>query len=421
MRASRFLRSLALLAVAAGAARAQDDASLIAKARAIHAKAIKIDTHVDFEPADMTGPAPNYATGMPRKQVDLPKMENNGLDAVFFSIYVGQRPDFSDSAYARAYATDVAKFEAVHALAEKVAPDRIGIAYTAADVRRIHGAGKRVALMGVENGYGIGEDITRVKTFYDYGARYLSMAHNGHSQLSDSNTGEADGVWKWNGLSPLGKQVVAEANKYGIMIDISHPSKASNMQVFALSKAPVIASHSGVRALCDHSRNLDDEQLLALKKNGGVVQLVAFSGYVKKAPPESPERTAAVAALRQQMGFGAGRRAPGAAAPSDSLMQLYRQKLAEIDAKYPPAPRATVKDFVDHVDYAVKLIGIDHVGLSSDFDGGGGIEGYSNASESINVTTELVRRGYSEKDIIALWGGNVLRVMEQVEKVAARR
>lgn len=420
---TRTLRAVALLATVGAAAGAQDDAALVAKARAIHAKAIKIDTHVDFEPGAMVGPSPNYMTGIPRNKVDLPKMEKNGLDAVFFSIYVGQRDDFSDSAYVAALAEDNAKFDAVHTLAEKLAPERIAIALTAADVRRIHDTGKMVALMGVENGYGIGQDITNVKKFYDRGARYFSMSHNGHSQLSDSNTGEADGQWKWNGLSPLGKQVVAEANRLGIMLDISHPSKASNLQVMALSKAPVIASHSGVRALCDHSRNLDDEQLRALKKNGGVIQMVAFNSYVKTPAPDSPERAKALADLRQELGVGRGGRGAGGQggarrANNDSLFALYRTRMAEIDAKFPPPPRATVKDFVNHIDYAVKLIGVEHVGISSDFDGGGGIEGYNDASESFNVTLELVRRGYSEKDIVAMWGGNTLRVMEAVERVA---
>lgn len=420
---ARTLRAVLLAAVAGVAtqAQAQDDAALMAKARAIHAKAIKIDTHVDFNAKQMVGPSPNYVTGIARNKVDLPKMEKDGLDAVFFSIYVGQQQDFSDSAYARALATDNELFDAVHTLAETMVPNRIQIAYTAADVRRIHKAGKKVALMGVESGYGIGNDITLVQRFYDRGARYFSMAHNGHNQLSDSNTGEGDNVWRWNGLSPLGRQVVTEANRLGIMLDISHPSKASNLQVMALSKAPVIASHSGVRALCDHSRNLDDEQLLALQKNGGVAQMVAFNGYVKKAAPDSPERAAAIAALRTELGFG-GRGAQGArragGQPTDSLFAVYRARMAAIDATFPPPPRANVKDFVNHIDYAVKLIGITHVGISSDFDGGGGIDGYDNASESINVTLELVRRGYTEQDIIALWGGNLLRVMERTEQVA---
>jgi len=425
---SRFLRALALLVTAGAAAQAQDDAQLVAKAHAIHTKAIKIDTHVDINPAQMIGPAPNYVTGIERNKVDLPKMEKDGLDAVFFSIYVGQRQDFSDSAYARANAAYTEKFDAVHTLAEKMAPDRIEIAYTAADVRRIHKAGKKVALMGVENAWGMGQDITAVKTFYDRGARYVALTHDGHNQLSDSNTGDTDNVWKWNGLSPLGRQVVEEANRYGIMMDISHPSRQSNLQVMALSKAPVIASHSGVRALANHRRNLDDEQLLALKQNGGVVQLVALSSFVKVPAPDSPERAAAIAELRARSGFGGGqgggqggaRRAAGAAggSPSDSAFAAYRTKLAEIDARFPPSPRATVKDFANHIDYAVKLIGVEHVGIASDFDGGGGVDGYNDASESFNVTLELVRRGYSEKDIVAMWGGNLLRVMEQVEKVA---
>lgn len=433
MQLSRIHRVLALSLIVGTAASAQDDPALVAKARAIHAKALKIDTHVDFNAAQMVGAPPNYVTGLPRTQVDLPKMEKDGLDAVFFSVYVGQRQDFSDSVYAAMKAVNLAQFDAIHTLAEKLAPDRIAIAYTAADVRRIHGSGRKVALMGVENAYGIGTDVSTVAHYYQRGARYLSLAHNGHNQLSDSNTGEGNNEWRWNGLSPLGRQVVAEANRLGIMMDISHPSKTSNLQVMAMSKAPVIASHSSVRALCDHSRNLDDEQLLALKTNGGVAQMVAFSGYVKKAPPDSPERAAAISALRAELGMaprggqGAGQPAAGQAAarrpggaPNDSIFALYRQKLAAIDAKFPPAPRANVSDFVNHIDYAVKLIGIDHVGISSDFDGGGGVEGFNSASESINVTIELVRRGYSEKDIIALWGGNLLRVMEQVEKVAKK-
>jgi len=403
-------------------AAAQGDSAIVARARAIHAKVIKLDTHVDFEPRAMTDTTPNYVTGQ-ASQVDLPKMRNGGMNGVFFSIYVGQAQDFSDSAYARAHAVDVAKFEAVHRLAEKLAPNEIEIATTAADVRRIHAKGKLIALMGVENGYGIGTDVTNVRKFYDYGARYLSLAHNGHNQLSDSNNGEANNEWRWNGVSPLGKQVVAEANRLGIMLDISHPSKESNLWVMANSRAPVIASHSSARALCrTASRDLDDEQLLALKKNGGVMQTVAFSGYVKCASPPSPERVAALAALAQEFGLpanvvGRGKRI---AALDSAKLAAYQAKLDALNAKFPPpAPvRANVRDLVDHIDYAVKLIGIDHVGISSDFDGGGGIDGYTCTSEAINVTIELVRRGYTEKQIEQLWGGNVLRVMEQVEKVA---
>jgi membrane dipeptidase len=400
---------------------AAQDPALVAKARGIHDRVIALDTHVDINPSNFTTDT-NYTQRL-RTQVDLVKMQEGGLDAVFLIVYVGQSNDFTSAGYDRAMAAAITKFQAIHRLAEQIAPNRIEIAYSAADVRRIAASGKKVALIGVENGYPLGEDITNVKKFYDLGGRYLSLAHNGHSQLSDSNTGERDGVWKWNGLSPLGKQVVAELNRLGIMVDISHPSKQSMLQTVALSKAPVIASHSAVRALCNHSRNLDDEQLQALKRNGGVMQTVAFASYVK-CVPDSPERQQAIAQLRSEFGLpaaggGGGGGGGGAlAALSPERRELFQQRMQEINQRHPAAPRATVQDFVNHIDYAVKLIGIDHVGISSDFDGGGGVEGWSNASETFNVTLELVRRGYSEEQIAKLWSGNLLRVMAEVERVA---
>lgn len=458
--------SLLLLAGAAcatsgtTAATSRDD-GLAARARGIHERVMALDTHVDIDPGSFLPAQLNYSQRL-NTQVDLTKMEEGGLDAVFFSIYVGQGP-LDEAGFARAYATDTAKFNAVHRLAEQLAPNRIAIAYTADDARRIYASRKKVALMGVENGYGIGTDITRVKEFYDRGARYMSLSHNGHSQLSDSNTGEATNDWMWHGLSPLGKQVIAEMNKYGIMIDVSHPSKESMMQSIALSKAPIMASHSGVRALCNHSRNLDDEQLQALAKNGGVVQMVAFRSYVKCDPTSAAARTQAIASLNQEFqitaprpgagggrGGGGGPRGPvaGVAGPScitaqatgapafrnaatvaiDSQVALmsaerraqYEARQRAINDKYPVAAGATVKDFVDHIDYGVKLIGIDHVGISSDFDGGGGVEGYNCALEAINVTTELVRRGYTEEQIGKIWSGNLLRVMGEVEKTAKK-
>jgi membrane dipeptidase len=442
---------------------ATGEAALVARARGIHERVIAVDTHVDISPANFVQLSRNYAQDL-GNQVNLPKMRAGGLDAPFLVVYVGQSnpqatPDaFEAAGYQRAYDLAVEKFEAIHRLTKVLAPDQIELALTAGDVRRIHAKGKKVALIGVENGYPLGDETTavrRVQEFHDRGARYMSLAHNGHSQLSDSNTGEREG-WKWNGLSPLGRQVVAEMNRVGIMIDVSHPSKESMMQSIAISKAPIIGSHSSVRALCNHSRNMDDEQLLALKKNGGVVQIVALGSYVKNA--STPERTAADDALRKEFGlpegtalrgrgFGAaargGRRgqgpgaAPAATAPAGAgpgsggrggqnpLTQLseerraeLQRRLADIDAKLPPPPRATVSDFVDHIDYVVKKIGIDHVGISSDFDGGGGIDGWNGADETFNVTLELVRRGYTEAQIAKIWGGNLLRVMDEVQRVA---
>ena len=439
------------------------DDALVTRARAIHDRVIALDTHDDISPANFT-PERNYTQDL-GNQVNLPKMVKGGLDASFFIVYVGQGP-LTPEGYNDAYQQAVAKFDAIHLLTEKIAPNQIELALTAADVRRINKAGKKIALIGVENGYSLGDASTavkRVKEFYDRGARYLSLAHNGHSQLGDSNTGEATGEWLHNGLSDLGKQVIAEMNRVGIMVDLSHPSKQSNMQAIALSKAPVIASHSAARALCDHSRDLDDEQLLAIKKNGGVVQTVAFAAYVKTPPPPTAERVAALTKLEEQFGLPAGSvgrggrgggrgrgagagpggapaaaaAAPGATAPAGAqgrgrgrggaLAQLPDDKraeaeklLAEIDKQFPPPPRANVKDFVDHIDYIVKKIGINHVGISSDFDGGGGIDGWNDASETFNVTLELVRRGYSEDQIGKIWSGNLLRVMEEVRQVAVK-
>jgi membrane dipeptidase len=439
---------------------AQDDA-LTQKARGIHERVMTLDTHNDISPANFTAEC-NYTQDL-GNQVNLPKMIKGGLDASFFIVYVGQSTAddaFTPAGYDRAYQSAIEKFDAIHRLTEKIAPDKIGLALTSEDARRIYKSGRKVAFIGVENGYPIGEDIKRVQEFQQRGARYMSLAHNGHSQLSDSNTGEAQG-WKWNGLSPLGKQVIAEMNRVGIMIDVSHPSKESMMQTLALTKAPIIASHSSVRKLANHSRNLDDEQLLALKKNGGVMQTVAFSSYVKIAPTDSPERTAALNALRKEFGLpdntplaagggrggrggggrgnnpcapaadaagrGQGRGAGGGrgnalAALTDDQRTALQAKLTDLNAKYPPPVpvRATVKDFVDHIDYAVKLIGIDHVGISSDFDGGGGVDGWNGADETFNVTLELVRRGYTEPQIAKLWSGNLLRVLDEVQAVAKK-
>jgi membrane dipeptidase len=456
--------ALAVLSASVPSAQApQNEDALVKRARAIHERVIALDTHNDISANDFTAER-NYTQDLDTR-VNLPKMIAGGLDASFFIVYVGQG-DLSPEGYDSAYKQAIAKFEAIHRLTEQIAPDKIELALTAADVRRINGKGKKVALIGVENGYPLGDETTaiaRVKEFYDRGARYLSLAHNGHSQLADSNTGEAQG-FKWNGLSPLGKQVIAELNKWGIMVDISHPSKDANLQAIALSKAPVIASHSGARAVCDHSRNMDDELLLALKKNGGVVQAVALGNYVKTYPP-SPERVAALAALEQEYslpagtlgrggrgggggggrgrGQGAGAGAAGTATggaaqaaaegqgrgrgrggalaqlPEDKRAEVEK-KLADLNAKYPPPPRPTVKDFVDQIDYIAKKIGVDHVGISSDFDGGGGIDGWNDASETFNVTLELVRRGYTEKQIGQIWSGNLLRVMEDVRKVGLR-
>ena len=384
------------------------EAALLARARAIHERVITLDTHNDIEPTYFTADC-NYTQRL-TTQVNLPKMRDGGLDVSFMIAYVGQGP-LTDEGYANAYRQVVAKFDAVHRLAEQIAPKDIGLALTPDDVLRIAKSGRRVAVIGIENGYPIGTDIRRVREFYERGGRYLSLAHNGHNQLSDSNTGENTKDAPNNGVSPLGREVIAEMNRLGMMVDVSHPSKASMMQTVALSKAPIIASHSAVRRLANHSRNMDDEQLLALKQNGGVIQIVAFASYLKVSPNPAGGR--------------GGRGIRGTGAGANAARGTTEAKPCPIeDADATPAPvnpdRATVKDFVDHIDYAVTLIGIDHVGISSDFDGGGGITGWNSAAATFNVTLELVRRGYSEKDIGKLWSGNLLRVWREVEAVARK-
>ncbi len=404
---------------------AEDQAQLIAKAKRIHQRVLTLDTHNDIDLANFSF-SRNYTQNID-SQVNLPKMIAGGLDASFFIVYTGQSKEtdaFEPTGYRRAYESAIAMFEGIHRMTTVLAPTQIEFARTAEEVRRIHAHGKKVALIGVENAYPLGDEkvaLRNVKQFYERGARYMSLAHQGHSQLSDSNTGEQIG-WKWNGLSPLGKQVISEMNKWGIMVDVSHPSKESMMQTLALTKAPIIASHSSVRALCDVSRNMDDEQLLALKANNGVIQIVGFNGYLKT---DSAERRAALKALRQEfklsdsLNFGAVRRGAVDGLNEEQRASLVK-RLDAIDAQLPPPARATVKDLVDHIDYAVKKIGINHVGISSDFDGGGGIEGWNHAGETFNVTLELVRRGYTEEHIGKLWSGNLLRVMAEVEQVAQR-
>ncbi len=402
-----------------------DEDKLVAKARKIHADVITLDTHNDINTANFTESV-NYTQNL-ATQVNLPKMKAGGLDVSWLIVYTGQG-DLTEAGYQKAYQNAIEKFDAIKRLTEKIAPEQIELALTSKDVRRISKSGKKVAMIGVENGYPIGTDLSRIKDFAMRGARYLSLAHNGHSQLADSNTGERDNVWLNNGLSELGKKAIVEMNKWGIMIDLSHPSKQANIQTMQLSKAPVIASHSGARALCDHSRNLDDEQLALIKQNGGVVQAVAFRSYVSKEKSELRQKMSAeiMKEFAVKEGFTMLERADVLKLP-EAERNEYVAKLTALRTKARPiinerlkdsAPDVNVKDFVNHIDYLVKKIGIDHVGISSDFDGGGGVEGWDDASETFNVTLELVRRGYTKKQIAKLWSGNLLRVLDEVQKVA---
>ena len=408
----------------AGAA-TESEAELMARARGIHERVITHDTHDDINPGNFTAET-NYTQDL-STQVTLPKMEAGGLDVAWFVVYVGQG-ELTDEGFADAYDQAVAKFDAIHSLTEEIAPDRIELALDSDDVRRINGEGKLVAMIGVENGYPVGMDVGRVREFAERGARYMSLAHNGHSQLSDSNTGERDGVWLHDGLSDLGREVIAEMNRWGIMIDLSHPSKAANLEIIELSRAPVMASHSSARALNDVSRNLDDEELAAIAANGGVVQTVAFRSYLdsEKNAANQEARRALEEEVAAEMGVELlDRRTLYGMSPAER--EAYTEAYApvrdaveaRIDEVNAVAPPVDVGDFVDHIDYLVETMGLEHVGISSDFDGGGGVQGWMDDSETFNVTLELVRRGYTEEEIGMLWGGNLMRVLDEVQAVAA--
>lgn len=365
------------------------DAQLIQKAQKIHLKTTTLDTHDDINVKNFTDSI-NYSQDTDT-QVNLPKMESGALDVAWFIVYTGQG-DLNEEGYKKAADNAQAKFDAIHRLVKEYAPNKIGLATSSKDVDSLNRLGKKVAMIGVENAYPLGEDLNEVKRYFDQGARYMSLAHNGHNQFSDSNTGEFDNTAKHNGISELGKKVIDSMNYYGIMVDISHPSKEAIRQTIARSKAPIIASHSGARALSDHPRNLDDEQLQWVKESGGVVQAVALANFVNK--EKHTQYRAAIKTLED---------------PSDE------SALAQIKKAHPPV---NVADFVDHIDYIKNKIGIDHVGISSDFDGGGGIEGWEDASKTFNVTLEMVKRGYTEEEIAKIWSGNLLRVLDETSEVA---
>lgn len=412
------------------------DAALYEKAKAIHERVFTFDTHVDIPGNWSTTPQNDADSGT--AQVTFRKMKQGGLDGAFFAVFAGQGPrtPAGDSAAKRAA---MMKFNGIHRSVDTLYHDKIELAYQPEDVLRILAKGKLVAAIGIENGYVIGQDLSLIRTYYDLGARYMTLAHTSNNDICDSSTDQRGP--EHNGVSAFGRQVVAEMNRVGMMVDVSHVSKQCMLQATALSTAPVIGSHSSVTAVAKVPRNFDDEMLRAIAKNGGVMHTVAFASYVKVFPAE---RDSAIARLRAEFypadsipvwraradsaagrggaapagGGGGGRGGRGAPPPHPTRQAEFDGRMAEITANYPPA---SIRDFGDHIDHAVKIAGIDHVGISSDFDGGGGIVGWSNATETLNVTMELVRRGYTEPQIAKLWSGNVLRVWAENTRRARMR
>lgn len=379
----------------------------------LHERILTLDTHVDIPLNYMDQVDPGFQTD---QQVDLPKMAEGGLDAAFFIIYTPQThfslgsplsPDFQT-------ASNVAetRFRAIQKLLIEY-PEQVTLCINADEVREAVKAGKRAVLIGMENAFPLGPDLSKVELWARRGVRYVGLTHMGHNQFGDSSNpkiqwGETETLH--GGLSKLGERLVRKLNDAGVMVDVSHAGKQTMMQAVKISRVPVIASHSGVMGVAKSARNLDDEQLMAIKANGGVVQIVALGAYLKAL---TPEQEAFKMSVRKDMGLETDAKLY---AMDEVTEGLYRARLAPIAEL---APAASVADFVDHIDYAVKIMGIDHVGIASDFDGGGGIVGWEDASKTPAVTEELERRGYSEENIAKIWGGNLLRVMEAVE--AGRR
>jgi membrane dipeptidase len=402
MTKARRVTALVSLAVLAGGC--SDTPSPTAPARPL-----TLDTHIDI-PLDYATAATDPLTA--DLQVNLTKMTAGGLDVGFFIVFVGQTARTAEG-YAQARADAETKFAAIHRMAEQLYPQRIEIAYSADDVQRIAAAGKLVAAIGVENGYSLGPALENLDRFYELGARYVGLVHDGDNDLARSgrpNAALGDAAETNAGVSALGADAIARMNRLGIMVDVSHGGKQTALDAMRLSVAPVIASHSGIASVNAHPRNMDDETLLALKADGGVVQVVAYDSYLT---PQPEEKAAAMRALRQTVGLTGGVRTSSL---SSEQRTAYETGLRDIEARW---PASAVADLVDHIDYAVKLIGIDHVGIASDFDGGGGITGWADAAETANVTAELEARGYSRENIAKIWSGNLLRVWREVERTAA--
>ena len=382
--------------------------ALIARALEIHDRVLTFDSHADtplrmIEPGfDMAERHDPNETG---SKVDYPRMVEGGLDAIFFAAFVAQDIR-DDEGHSRAKEISLQMIDAVMASVEENS-DTVGLALTPDDAYELEKAGKRAIYIGIENGYPVGNDISNLELYFDKGVRYITLVHSTNNDLADSAT-DPKGE-EHDGISALGEEVVKEMNRLGMIVDISHGSDDVFFDAIAMSKAPIIASHSNARAITEHDRNMSDEMLKLMAENGGVVQLTILADYLRDAP-ENPERDAAIDELRSNA------KPFGEMTPEER--NAFRQAMNDLNEKF-PVPPATVSHAVDHIDHIVKVAGIDHVGIGCDFDGGGGIEGVFDASEVMNITIELVRRGYTEEQIEKIWGGNLIRVFREVAAVAA--
>lgn len=387
----------------------ETEEELVARALEIHKRVLTLDTHADT-PLRMIEPgfdmAERHDPNQTGSKVDYPRMKEGDLDAIFFAAFVAQDIR-DDDGNTRAKALCLQMIDSVIASTERNS-DVVGLALDPDDAYELEKEGKRAIYIGIENGYPIGNDLSNVEEYYNKGVRYITLVHSSNNDLADSATdenGEEHG-----GISEFGSKVVGEMNRLGIMVDVSHGNDSVFYDAIKLSKAPIIASHSNARSVTDHKRNMTDEMLKLMSDNGGVVQLTMLADYLRTAPP-NVERDSAMTALRTSM-------TKPISELTDKERGALRKQFQELNEKY-PSPPATVKHVADHIDHIIKIAGIDHVGIGCDFDGGGGIEGVFDASEVMNITIELVRRGYTEEQIAKIWGGNLIRVFKEVQKVAS--
>lgn len=370
---------------------------------ALHGRVLTLDSHAGFtDPLRSCGPT--------ERQVDIPKMRWGGVDAVFFSVYAGQG-ERTGAAYAHVRHQALKTFRSIHDLTDRCS-EELGLARTPEEVEDIVDGGRRAVVIGMENGYLLGGDLTALERYAELGGAYLGLTHDGHNALADAAVPReelGDPPAEHDGVSPFGERVIAELNRLGVMVDVSHLSRKAAREAIRLSRAPVIASHSSMDAIKPHPRNLDDETARAMAAGGGVIQITPVHEFLKVDPPGAME---AFHALLDEFGLGTDAEAKEL---RPARRAAFEDRLAELDRRW---ARASVVHLVDHIDYAVGLVGGDHVGIGSDFGGGGGVTGWMDASQTASVTAELVRRGYTEEEIRKIWGGNLLRVWREVRRLA---
>ncbi|WP_420399899.1 dipeptidase [Flagellimonas sp.] len=384
-----------------------EEEQLVEKALEIHKRVLTLDTHADT-PLRMIEPgfdmAERHNPNETGSKVDYPRMVEGDLDAIFFAAFVAQDIR-DDDGNTRAKTLCLQMIDSVIASTQRNA-DVVGLALNPDDAYALEKEGKRAIYIGIENGYPIGKDLANVELYFNKGVRYITLVHSSNNDLADSATDELG--TEHGGISEFGSKVVAEMNRLGIMVDVSHGNDSVFYDAIKMSKAPIIASHSNARSVTKHDRNMTDEMLKLMAENGGVVQLTMLSDYLRM-PPPNVALDSATAALKANM-------KPVEEMTLEERGEM-RKAIRSLREKY-PAPLATVQHAADHIDHIVKVAGIDHVGIGCDFDGGGGIQGVFDASEVMNITIELVKRGYTEEEIEKIWGGNLIRVFKVVQKVA---